>query len=142
MTPETLIESGIKTIDYGNSVAELFRKLSALRNQSIHFRVDLDIETREPALEAISLLQEIVSKQFGVDGPQPWFISGIKGASYIKKELETLPFIHEFYLPACVYVGPNHKVRFENNRWLIEDSELYEKREITDEEFAQLVSTN
>jgi hypothetical protein len=69
-----------------SGVADLFRKFHKLRNDSLHFRTDLDVETREPALRAMQLLQDIVAAQFGVDGPLPWFIPGARGCFFIKKE--------------------------------------------------------
>lgn len=141
VTIEKLERVGVKVEGYGSEVVDLFRELCALRNESIHFRIDLDFETREPALGAIHLLQEIVTKQFGVDGPQLWFIPGASGAYYIKRELEDHPFIREFYLPACAYVGPNHKARPIDSVWHIDDPGPYEDIEITDEEFAKLANS-
>lgn len=136
-----LRQTGVETEDYGSDVADCFRSLCTLRNEPIHFRLGLEFQAREPALKAIHLLREIVTKQFGVDGPQPWFISGARAAYYIKKHLETLPFVREFYLPSCVYVGPNHTATLaRNGKWYIDDPGSYDEREITDEEFAALVN--
>jgi hypothetical protein len=139
VTIEKLERADVRTKDYGSEVVDLFRELCDLRNDSIHFRVDLDSETREPALNAIHLLQEIITKQFGVDGPQPWFIPGVRGAYYIRRELEDQPFVREFYLPACRFVGPNNQARPIDGVWHIDDPGPYEDKEITDEEFARLV---
>jgi len=92
-----------------SGVADLFRRLYNLRNDSLHFRVDLDVETRKPALRAIQLLQDIVAAQFGVEGPLPWFIPEAPG-QFIRKQFEDTPFIREFYLPACDLVGPGYRI--------------------------------
>jgi hypothetical protein len=60
----------------------------------------------------------IISKQFGAFGPQPWFISDIPGASYIKKEAERNPFVHKILIPNCYFVGPYHKLELEGN-WFV-----------------------
>jgi hypothetical protein len=121
-------------------VADLFRKLQEIRNTSIHFRADLDQEVREPALRALHLLQDIVSVQFGVEGPLPWFISGVRGCTIIKKEFENIPFIKEFYLPACTYVGPKFKIEVYGKTFQVNDPGPYEDVEISDEQFADLLN--
>jgi hypothetical protein len=75
------------------SVANDFLALATNRNQAIHFRQELDQDARTPALEAIRLLQKIVENQFSGVGQQPWFIPGTAGASFIKREAESEPFI-------------------------------------------------
>jgi hypothetical protein len=67
-------------------VVEEYQQLKDIRNRSIHFNPDVDTNERALALEAISRLTAIVNRQFGSFGNQPWFILGIRGASYIKKE--------------------------------------------------------
>jgi hypothetical protein len=123
-----------------SGVADLFRRLYRLRNDSLHFRVDLDIETRGPALRAIQLLQDIVAAQFGIDGPLPWFIPGARGSHFIKEEFEDVPFIREFYLPACVLVGPNYQIERVGDTLQISDPGPYEEREVSDEQFVELLN--
>lgn len=136
-------QSGGETdLHTSSGIADLFRTLYWLRNDSLHFRIDLDVETRGPALRAIQLLQDIVAAQFGVEGPLPWFIPGARGAHFIKKEYEHTPFIREFYLPACALVGPNYHVKTEANRWQVSDPGPYEEEEISDEEFAALLNAS
>jgi hypothetical protein len=125
-----------------SGVADLFRTLYGLRNSSLHFRIDLDVETRGPALRAIQLLQDIVAAQFGVDGPLPWFIPGARGAYFIKKEFEDTPFIREFYLPACALVGPNYQIKREANTLRVSDPGPYEDKEISDEQFVALLNAS
>lgn len=125
-----------------SGVADLFRTLYGLRNSSLHFRIDLDVETRGPALRAIQLLQDIVAVQFGVDGPLPWFIPGARGAYLIKKELEDNPFIREFYLPACALVGPNFQIKSDTSTLRVVDPGPYEDKEISDEQFVALLNAS
>lgn len=124
-----------------SGVADLFRRLHSLRNDSLHFRVDLDIETRQPALRAIQLLQDIVAAQFGVEGPLPWFIPEARGQHFIRKEFEDTPFIREFYLPACVLVGPRYRIESVGNALQVSDPGPYEDKEISDERFVDLLNT-
>jgi hypothetical protein len=134
-----LAHAGANVENYGSEVADLFRELCLVRNESIHFRIDLDVETRGPALRAIHLLQEIVAKQFGIGGWLPWYIRGARGAFYIKKEVESHPFIREFYLPSCVYVGPNHRaIPLADGTWQVDDPVSYPDKEISDKEFILL----
>lgn len=132
----------ISVLNSASSVAELFGKLCDIRNASLHFRIDLDFEDREPALCALHLLQDIIAIQFGIEGPLPWFIPGARGSHFIKKEFENTPFIKEFYLPACELVGPNYKVKQAENSLELEinDPEMYDDVEISDEQFAELLN--
>jgi hypothetical protein len=128
-------------LNTSSGVADLFRRLHDLRNDSLHFRVDLDVETRRPALRAIQLLQDIVAAQFGVEGPLPWFIPGARGQHFIKKEFENNPFIREFYLPACVLVGPDYRIESVGSALRVSDPGSYEDEEISDERFVELLNT-
>lgn len=120
-------------------VTKLFREFNELRNRSIHFSPETDNNDRELALEAIKYLSEIIQKQFGSFGPQPWFIPNAKGEAYICKSAETEPFVKEIYLPRCAYVGPkNRVVEIRDGRFIINDENEYEDREISDEEFLEL----
>lgn len=123
------------------AAANHFRELSEVRNRAIHFEPETDHNDRPMALEAIHLLSAIISEQFAAFGPQPWFISGIRGASYIKKEAEVWPFVEKVYLPNCVLVGPYHEVIFEDNRLIVQDDHEYEDKEISDEEFRVLLTS-
>lgn len=138
-TRQSIEETDLHT---SSGVADLFRALYRLRNDSLHFRIDLDVETRGPALRAIQLLQDIVAAQFGVEGPLPWFIPGARGEHFIKKECENTPFIREFYLPACAFVGPNYQIEIDANTWRVNDPGPYEEEEISDEEFVALLNAS
>ncbi len=123
-------------------VVEDFRKLKDTRNGSLHFRPEVDANDRELALEAIKLLSEIIGKQFSAFGPQPWFIKGIPGEIYIRKDKENDPFIQHVYLPNCLQVGYKHQVVSVIPRFVVNDDFEYEDREITDDEFCDLRKAN
>ena len=135
------MNENISDLNSSDSVADLFRKLHDIRNDSVHFRADLDLEDREPALRALHLLQDIVAVQFGIEGPLPWFIPGALGHHFIKKEFESNPFIKEFYLPACILVGPKYKVTQSENPYELKvtDPEEYDDVEISDEKFVEFL---
>lgn len=117
-------------------VAKEYRVLRDLRNKSIHFRPEVDRNDRPLALDAIRSLGSIVGTQFCAFGSQPWFITGVPGESYIKKDWESRPFIQKVYLPNCRALGPRHMVESINPWRICEDD--YEDRDITDEEFCEL----
>lgn len=117
-------------------VATAYLSLGQLRNRSIHFNPITDTNDRELALEAITLFQEIVNKQFSAFGKLPWFITSIPGEVYIKKSWEGKPFIKEVYLSNCVQLGPKHKI-VSVIPLKIEDF-FYEERDIDDEEYSRL----
>lgn len=114
------------------------RQLAELRNQTLHFRPETDSKDRELALQANSLLSAVISEQFPSFGSQPWFITGIPGEIYIKKEAEGWPFVREIYLPNCDLVGPRHIVDVTEQRvFVANDATAYEDVDITDEQFCE-----
>lgn len=121
-------------------VAEKFKELKKKRHFAIHFNQITDSVDRRLALEAIILLEEIINKQFGALGMQPWFIEGTKGCFFIKKQYEIDPFIKEIYLPNCVLVGSKHSISNQLGRFIINDDYKYDDKEISDEEFARFYS--
>ena len=123
-------------------VADEFRTLKETRNKSLHFRPEVDTNDRELALDAIKLLSKIIGNQFSAFGPQPWFIKGVPGEIYIKKECENDPFIKHVYLPNCLLVGYKHEVKSVVPRFVVNDDFDYDDREITDEEFCKLRKGN
>lgn len=122
--------------------AKAFRKLKDVRNRrAIHFDPATDEKDREFALEAVKSLNEIISVQFGTLPPKAWFIPGIEsGGNYIKKEMEKDPFVKLVYLPNALLVGPDHYVEGTlDGRWRVFDAEDYEDRDLSDEEFGELL---
>lgn len=118
-------------------VVEKFRALNEKRNKAIHFSIQTERNDRELALEAIKVLQEIVTSQFSSFGTQPWFFWA-PGECYIKKEWEKKPFVKLVYLPNCAYVGYKHRVESVSPKWVINDQFKYEEETLTDEEYAEL----
>ena len=112
-----------------------FERLQQVRNRVIHFHPETDTNDRSLALNAIQLLDQVISIQFPVMGRQPWFIPNTPGESYLKGSWESQPFIREIYLPNCVQVGPHHVIESLVPRLIVRDSDAYPDRDISDEEF-------
>ncbi|MGZ5030036.1 MAG: hypothetical protein ACXV8I_05480 [Methylobacter sp.] len=119
--------------------AEKFRQLNDKRNRAIHFNPETDHNDRDLALEAIHLLQEIVSLQFSAFGHLPWLFI-VPGECYIRKEWAGNPFVKLVYLSNCALVGPKHKIEGIYPQIIINDNFEYDQQEITDEEFIRLRS--
>jgi len=120
-----------------------FEQLRDIRHQeAAHFNPNSHINTRQVALRAINLLQKIIREQFGFLGGQPWIIPGTKGSFYIRKEYESYPFVKRVYLPYCYLVGPLHKMHIDKTTRSpsVEDDFQYVDKEVTDEEFANMVN--
>lgn len=124
--------------------AKAFRGLKDIRNRrAIHFDPATDSDDRDLALVAVRSLNEVISVQFGVSGSEPWFIKGVRGGEcYVKKELESDPFVRLVYLTNSYLVGPCHRLEpageFGKDGWKIIEESSYEDREISDEQFGQL----
>jgi hypothetical protein len=133
---ETLVGWGVLLPD----VADAFRRLEKLRNNTVHFREFSLEQFKDMAIVGIKDMNLIIHRQFGILGGQPWFIAGIKGASFIKKSYESDPFVQRFLLPHSRLVGPKHRLWREESTglWNLEDDQ-YEDREISDDEFRALV---
>jgi len=80
----------------------------------------------------------IIQGQFGGFGPLPWYISGIKGAAFVRRAAQTEPFVRRIVLPNCQLVGPLHTLEHAPRGWLVHDDHDYEDRDIPDEEFKDL----
>lgn len=124
-------------------VVDKFNELKSLRNYSIHFNPDTDVQDKKYAQSAIDVLKKIIELQFGVGGPvlRPWFINSIPGAFYISKEAEDWPFVKKVILPNCILVGHKHKLENDGSWFEVIDDHDYEDKEITDEEFKDLLVT-
>ena len=123
-----------------SEAVDTFKKLSSIRNRTIHFNPETDKNARPLALEAIRLLNTIIEVQFSAFGPLPWFIVEVRGECYIKKEAERLPFVQKVYLPNCCLVGPRHSLEFDPTKFgfIVHDNFEYDEREISDAEFVIL----
>lgn len=121
-------------------VPDAFRTLKETRNKSIHFNPEIDTNDRELALTAIEQLSKTIQLQFAGFGTQPWFIPNTRGAAFVCKSQEGIPFVKEVILPNCVLVGPLYMLEQKNGRWLVHDNHKYESREVSDEEFADMLN--
>ncbi|WP_080962057.1 hypothetical protein [Chromobacterium subtsugae] len=117
--------------------ANQFRYLNEKRNRALHFNPEIDHDDKTLALEAIHLLQDIVTTQFSSFGTQPWYFC-VPGEMYIKKEWEEKPFVKCVLIPNALLVGPKHQVESIIPSIVVNDQFEYETREIKDEEFIHL----
>jgi len=113
--------------------------LKELRHRSLHFNPETDTNDRELSLNAMLKLSKIIQSQFSAFGKQPWFIEGIPGAAYIKRESQNDPFVKEIILPNCYLVGHLHTLESSPKAWVVHDDHEYENKEISDQEFAELL---
>lgn len=119
--------------------AAVFREFKSTRNCAIHFRPDLDQECRGPALKALHEFNQIISLQFASFGKLPWYLTQIRGASYVRKDFENRPFVKRVILPNCELLGHKARLEYMNPGWRTIDEDDYPDVEISDEDFAQLV---
>jgi hypothetical protein len=111
-----------------------FQRLEKLRNRSIHFNEGLPLTVRSDALAAIGHMRAIVGSQFGWFGNQPWFIEGIAGTAFIKRQYETNPFVRRYILPQSPFVGVLYG--FGSSIFEVADLPDYGDGELSDEQFA------
>lgn len=119
-----------------SDIEKLFLKLESKRHKAIHFNIKTGANVKAEALEAIKLIQEIIQKQFGALGIPRYFMKG-KGEVYIKKEVESDPFVKTYFLPQCHLVSPYNDVESVIPPQIVDRKEV-EDREISDEEFIKL----
>jgi hypothetical protein len=80
----------------------------------VHYRSELDTgDARDTALAAVRQLGALVERIFTPIGQSPYYFSGPLGRSYVRRDAESIPFVRQFILPACVLVSP--VFRFVNN---------------------------
>jgi len=119
-------------------VADHFLELGRLRHRSLHFNPETYRVLRQDALAALKLVGNIVSKQFGFFGHQPWFIEGTAGAQFIKKSYETHPFVRKYLIPQSGFVGVLYGMeRRADGHWQHLDLADYGDGLMLDEEFAK-----
>jgi hypothetical protein len=88
----------------------------------------------------LHIISRVIERQFGAFGDQPWFIEGVPGASYLKKEAEFWPFVREIYVPVASLVGPRHTLEAaDGGEFRVIDVYEYEDRELTDDEFRDML---
>ena len=122
------------------NVVASFKELKVIRNRSIHFNPETDTIDKELALESISKLEKIITGQFSGFGTQPWFIKEIRGACFVKRSSEEIPFVKDIVIPNCIKVGHLHRLEHGHGGWNVNDPHDYADIEISDERFAELVN--
>jgi hypothetical protein len=125
---------------FNDDVAANFKNLAKLRQRSVHFNENLTTSLRNDALRALAFFQDIIRVQFGSFG-SCWTIDGTAGQVFLRKELETHPFIKKYYIPQCPLVGHLFSIRLGRQSWEYCDFINYEDREISDAEFCHLYNT-
>lgn len=120
-------------------VAQRYERLRRLRNDTVHYNLPaLDASARDEALEAVSLLQKIIERLFHPD-QSAHLIPGIDGVEFLRLDVEELPFVRRFFLPASVLVSPEHEW-VSNDPLTVLDNPGYGDEEgirsLTDGEFA------
>lgn len=120
------------------NVRSEFLALSELRNRSIHFNPETYQLLRDDALAALQRLNAIIATQFGIFGPQPWFINNTPGAQFVKRAYEIDPFVRTYVIPRSGFVGPLYGMeRSPEGYWVHLDYADYGDGELSDEEFAK-----
>ncbi len=117
-------------------VTENFRALATLRNRSVHFNPGMLDTLRETALQALHLIQDIISRQFGYGALPALTIPGTNGFFFLSSESLHRPFVKIFILTQCPQLGPYMAISFNTDAILFHDRLNYEGAEMTDEEFA------
>ena len=119
-----------------------FKELHEKRNFAVHFNPETDYNDKKMALDAIHLIQDIVTIQFSAFGAEKPWILFIPGEVYIKKEWENNPFVKNIFIPNALLVGSKHKIESLIPKIIVNDNFEYEEFEITDEEFSRLRQNN
>lgn len=128
---------------FRDEVVATYRDLRDARHQAIHFRPEVDSNTRELSLKACKLLSAVIDRQFGATGRLPWFIPNKNGIPFIARDAENQPFIRVVYLPNCVRVGPLHRLDHRGGRFVVaKDPELDGVPDLTDSAFVEWYEKN
>lgn len=110
-----------------------FIKLEKIRHSSVHYQDIKDIE--DVTLEAINEIHRIVE---GLFSPREDIFFMTPGEFYVRKKMESNPFVREFILPNCHKVGYKNYICGKYPNWTLKDDFQYEEKEIIDEEFCKL----
>ena len=94
-----------------------------------------DIEGK--AINALNIIYDITAYFFAVGNRKDIYF-WCPGEIYIKKEAEQTPFVKEMILPHCYLVGHGHRIESVNRQNVLKDDNVYEEKEISDEEFTEL----
>jgi hypothetical protein len=123
-----------------DSLAQTFRQLKERRHQSVHFEPSLLVAEREPALEALAMLQELIGAIFSPIGGPPRFVADAPGAAFLALAAEQEPLIKRIFLPRSVLVSPAHRLypkeTSEGIEFLVVDDADYDPTPLTDADYA------
>ena len=123
-----------------DEVAATYHNLEMLRHAAVHFDPALPAEGREPALEALLALQEIVASVFEPHGGPPRYIAETPGAAYLSLDAEAEPLIKRIFLPHSALVSPTHRLEWsdeDSDEWIVYDDCVHPCAPLTDGEFAE-----
>jgi hypothetical protein len=118
-----------------DELARIFLELKDIRRQSVHFQNLPDVEAR--AINALKAVMKVTDSLFGLRDD----VLFLRGHFFIKKEKETDPLVREFYVPNSHYVGYRYRIENRAGTITLVDDNAYEGREITDDEFIELLAT-
>lgn len=93
------------------STRDSFLALEQLRHASVHYDPSVNAIAKEPALQAIQLVQSIVVALFTAAGGPPLYIPGTPGASFFSRAAEDVPLVKRVSLPRSALVSPHHGLR-------------------------------
>jgi hypothetical protein len=124
-------------------VSRKYKQLHRLRTESVHYlRPSLSESSREEALQAVTLLQQIIEELFSPHSGDH-FIRGTSGAFYLKLDAEKRPFVKRFLIPASALLSPEHELDLMSIPQRVFDNLDYGRAEgldaLSDEEFAARV---
>lgn len=128
------ILSDWKVID-SDEIKAKYEELREIRHGVIHFNKLEDIEGK--AINALNIIYDITAYFFAVGNRKDIYF-WCSGEIYIKKEAEQTPFVKEMILPHCYLVGHGHRIESVNRQNVLKDDNVYEEKEISDEEFTEL----
>lgn len=145
--PLTDWTSGIQVLQgwgvLDDGTAERLGTLAELRHRSVHFNDSLDAGARQPALDALHLVQAVIESVFTPHGVPPLFIADIAGASFLALASEQLPLVKRVYLPNSALLSPAHrmfpKTTESGVEWTVFDDADYDPTPLSDEEFAAAI---
>lgn len=115
-----------------------YEKLYKLRTESVHYQ-DKPQDLEIMAVQAIKTIFKILSSLFGYfENKKYLLLFDCPGEIYVRKEYEDNPFVRGFILSTSYKVGYKHSVVVKDESFIFEDNNVYDNKEISDEEFIKL----
>ncbi|HLF09125.1 MAG TPA: hypothetical protein VI789_07250 [Dehalococcoidia bacterium] len=118
---------------FDSSLNGSFKRLEALRNHAVH--LGGKAISAQNSLDGVRLVFDLIDRLFG---PRDDIVFWAPGEMYVRLGKESDPFVEEFYVPSCHYVGYKHSIEGPFPNWRVVDPHKYEDRVISDEEFRAL----